>query len=64
MKRYTINISFNQPLVLGAKRTETIKEDFKSLHEACKYRDIIDDTVNKALLKDNVTGNVIWWKGK
>ena len=55
--RYTINISFKQ------YGTDNIVEKVKTLREAESYKDLIDDTVDRALLKDNVSGKVTWWKG-
>jgi len=64
MKRYTVNISFKHSGGLMSKRTTNIVEEFKTLHEASKLRDLIDETVDKALIKDNVTENIIYWKGE
>ena len=59
MKRYTINISFNRCI---SDNGSNIVEDVKTLTEAMSYKSIIDNTVKKALIKDNVTGKVIWLK--
>jgi len=59
MNRYTINISFN------SERFETISnivEKVKTMKEAMSYKELIDETVKKALIKDNVTGQVTWLK--
>lgn len=60
--RYTINISFKSSLRLGLIPTKNIVENFKTLKEAEQYKCIIDDTVAKALVRDNVTGEITWWK--
>ena len=39
-----------------------IVENVKTLREAMECEDLIDDTVSKALIRDNVTGKVIWLK--
>jgi len=55
MKRYTINISF------VCERFETVSnivEKVKTMKEAMSYKELIDETVKKALIKDNVTGQV------
>lgn len=54
--RYIINISFK------AYGVDNIVEKVKTLVEAKSYESIIDDTVSRALIKDNVTNNVIWLK--
>jgi len=59
MERYTLNISFVR------KRFETVPnivEKIKTLKEAMTFETLIDETVDKALIKDNVTGKVIWLK--
>lgn len=59
MKRYTINISF------VCERFETVSnivEKVKTMKEAMSYKELIDETVKKALIKDNVTGQVTWLK--
>jgi len=62
MERYTINISFVTEERGFVKRTPNIVEHVKTKREAYSYKDIIDDTVSKALIKDNVTGKVEWLK--
>lgn len=42
--------------------TDNIVENVKSKREALLYSNMIDETVKKALIKDNVTGEVIWLK--
>ena len=59
MERYTINISFKTEIF---ETVSNIVEKVKTLKEAMSYKDLIDETVKKALIKDNVTGRVIWLK--
>ena len=59
MERYTINISFKTEMF---ETVSNIVEKVKTLKEAMSYKDLIDETVNKALIKDNVTGRVTWLK--
>jgi hypothetical protein len=59
MERYTINISFNTNFL---EKASNIVENVKTYKEAISYQSLIDETVNKALIKDNVTGKVIWLK--
>ena len=59
MERYTINISFKTEMF---ETSNNIVEKVKTLKEAMSYDDLIDETVNKALIKDNVTGKVTWLK--
>lgn len=59
MERYTINISF---ITRIGENVPSIVEKVKTLREAMSYSGIIDETVSKALIKDNVTGKVIWLK--
>ena len=61
--RYTINISFINRGMLD-KRVENIVEHVKTFKEAESYKDIIDETVDRALIKDNVTGSVTWLKNR
>ena len=37
-----------------------IVELFKTKKEAIEYSKLIDDTVEQALIKDSVTGKVMW----
>ena len=39
-----------------------VVEKVKTLKEAMTYKDLIDETVDRALIKDNVTGKVTWLK--
>jgi len=59
MERYTINISFKTKMF---ENVNNIVESVKTLREAMSYKNLIDETVNRALIKDNVTGKVIWLK--
>ena len=59
MKRYTVNISFKSN---GFEKTSNIVEKVKTMREAISYIDILDETVGKALIKDNVTGKITWLK--
>ena len=59
MNRYTINISFNSERF---ETTSNIVEKVKTMKEAMSYKELIDETVKKALIKDNVTGRVTWLK--
>ena len=61
--RYTVNISFKNGIKYGFDRVENIVEPVKTLKEAQDFKEIIDDTVDRACIIDNVTGRVIeWWK--
>jgi len=60
MERYTINISFKTEMF---ENVNSIVEYVKTKREAMSYKDLIDDTVSKALIKDNVTGKIEWLKG-
>lgn len=59
MDRYTVNISFKQKMF---ERVENIVYTCKTLKQAEEARSLIDNTVDRALIKDNVTGKVIWIK--
>lgn len=59
MERYTINISFKRKMFDNGSN---IVEKVKTLKEALSYKELIDDTVDRALIKDNVTGKVTWLK--
>jgi hypothetical protein len=59
MERYTINISFKTKMF---EASNNIVEKVKTLKEAMSYKVLIDRTVDKALIKDNVTGKVTWLK--
>ena len=57
--RYTVNISFK------VKIFETIDDiiyDVKTLKSAMDFKNIIDDTVSVAFIKDNTNGKIIWLK--
>ena len=57
--RYTVNISFKKQMF---EKVSNIVEKVKTLKEAMTYKDLIDKTVDRALIKDNVTGRVTWLK--
>ena len=57
--RYTVNISFKKQL---HERVGNIVDKVKTLREAMTYKELIDDTVEKALITDNVTDKIIWLK--
>jgi len=59
MNRYTINISFKTTMF---EKVINIVEHVKTKVEALSYKELIDETVDKALIKDNVTGKVEWLK--
>ena len=59
MERYTINISFKRKM---GDNGSNIVEKVKTLKEAMSYKELIDETVDRALIKDNVTGKVTWLK--
>jgi len=62
MERYIINISFKWE---GIERPpENIVQPVKTMREAMSYAELIDDTVDKAAIKDRVTGNIKWLKTK
>ncbi len=44
------------------EKVSNIVEKVKTLKEAMTYKDLIDETVDRALIKDNVTGKVTWLK--
>ncbi len=58
-KRYLLNIRFKNNL---KHKVSNIVETFKTKREATEYSKLIDETVDKAILKDNVTGVVEWLK--
>ena len=61
MKRYIINISFKQSM---HERVENIVEEYSCKRDAVEdMRKLIDETVDAALIRDNVTRKVEWWKG-
>ena len=57
--RYTVNISFKREMF---EKVSNIVEKVKTLKEAMTYKELIDETVDRALIKDNVTGKVTWLK--
>jgi hypothetical protein len=57
--RYTVNISFKRQMF---EKVSNIVEKVKTLKEAMTYKDLIDETVDRALIKDNVTGKITWLK--
>jgi hypothetical protein len=59
MERYLINISFKTEMF---EKVSNIVERVKTMKEALTYTELIDDTVDKALIKDSVTGKVTWLK--
>lgn len=59
MNRYTINISFKTQL---GELSNNIVENVKTFKEAMSYSDLIDETVDRGLIKDNVTGKITWLK--
>jgi hypothetical protein len=59
MERYTINISFKCGMF---EKSDNIVEYVKTKREVLSYSTMLDDTVDKALIKDNVTGKVEWLK--
>lgn len=44
------------------EKVSNIVEKVKTLREAMTCKDLIDETVDRALIKDNVTGKVTWLK--
>ncbi len=52
MLRYTLIISFKD------KRIKDLIQSFKTLKETLPYKTLIDDTVNKAVVIDNVNNKV------
>ena len=50
--RYTLIISFKD------KRIKDLIQSFKTLKETLPYKTLIDDTVNKAVVIDNVNNKV------
>ena len=59
MERYTINISFKRKM---GDNGSNIVEKVKTSKGAMSYKELIDETVDRALIKDNVTGKVTWLK--
>lgn len=53
MLRYTLYISFKD------YKCKSLIEDFKTLKEALINKDLIDDTVKGAYIKDNSNGKLI-----
>ena len=60
MERYILNISFKTKSLLEV--SNNVVEEFKTLREAMSFKDLIDDSVDRALIRDVVTGKVIWLK--
>jgi hypothetical protein len=60
MDRYIINISFKHNI--GSQQVSNVVESVKTMNEAMLYADLIDETVECALIKDNVNGLVTWLK--
>lgn len=65
--RYTVNISFYPNNISfrpdDLKRTPPIAGKVKTLNEARKYKVLLDETVEKACIVDNVTNKIIEkWK--
>lgn len=58
-KRYTLNISFKRE---NFEKGYNIVEKFKTINEAIKHKELIDETVDRAFIKDNVTGKITWLK--
>ena len=44
------------------ENVSNIVEKVKTMKEAMSFKGLIDDTVDRALIKDNVTGKVTWLK--
>jgi hypothetical protein len=57
--RYTVEIHFKKSLVLLQKSTNPIIENVKTLKEASIYKEIIDESVTKAFIKDNSNDSII-----
>jgi len=51
MKRYTLHIYF--------KRGGNIVEEFKTLRQLTLYSDLIDETVIRAYVVDNINGEIV-----
>ena len=60
MERYIVNISFKVNEFF--EKPSNIVEKVKTLKEAMSFESLIDNTVDKALVKDTVTGKIIWLK--
>jgi len=60
MERYTLNISFKNNR--AGNVVANVVESCKTLKQALGFSSLIDDTVDRALIKDNVSGRVIWLK--
>ncbi len=58
--RYRTIIQFKGQTLLN--HTLPIVEDSKSFKKANAWKDLIDNTVTKAWIEDNVTGKVTWLK--
>ena len=57
MKRYTVTINF---IYNKTGNVKSIVENVKTLKEALSYKDILDETVSTARIKNNVTGRIKW----
>jgi hypothetical protein len=57
--RYTVSISFHTRMF---ENSNDIRENVKTKKEAEGYKDLIDGTVSRAKLIDNVTGREEIWK--
>lgn len=62
-QRYLLNISFkNSPY--DKDRVLAIVETFSTKKEALSYKDLIDETVARAVIRDNFTDKITWLKNK
>ena len=58
MKRYLVNISFKSKGLRSD--VDNVVETVKTKKEAMSFMELVDDTVDKALVKDQVTGKIEW----
>lgn len=61
--RYLVQISFKTTRTCIFAKLWDIVEEVKTLYEAKSYKELIDDTVDKAQVVDTVTNQVVErWK--
>ncbi|WP_372937550.1 hypothetical protein [Seonamhaeicola sp.] len=55
--RYTVNVSFKKQI---DKKVDVLFEGCKTLKEAISYKSLIDETVDKFIIRDRVSGKIIF----
>lgn len=57
--RYTVQIQFKSQHIFMQSYNWDFEEPVKSLREAQQYKSMVDDTVSKAQIIDNISGKII-----